>query len=246
MTCDHYKQDLLELTAAGVAPDPQLLAHLQTCASCRNVFENERSLFASIDSCLRSSANSEIPSSFIPTVRAHLQRESPAAQGSARITNPLLWLPAIAAAAIILFIFASQDRRVKSQRTAEQFATERVESPVAAATTAASPSQATTAPITAAVGKRFASKAIIRPDKNPVRAGSSAPEILVPPDQEILLARYADQFKRHHRSSATLLTEVAPDQTDQLQVPLIQIAELEVKPLAGTQRDGQQNDLREK
>ena len=84
------------------------------------------------------------------------------------------------------------------------------------------------------------------PDKNPVRAGSSDPEVLVPPDQEILLARYADQFRRHHQSSATLLTEVAPDQTAPLQVPLIQIAELDVKPLADTQRDVQQNDLREK
>jgi hypothetical protein len=249
MTCHHYKQALLELAADGpeTKPGPKLQVHLQACSSCRSAFENERSLFASIDSCLRPSANSEIPSSFIPTVRAQLQRESPAAQG-ARITNPLSWLPAIAiaAATIILFIFASQDRRVKSQPTGEAFATERIESPVAAATTPASPSPASTAPITAAIGKRFASKAIIRPNKRPVRASSSDPEILVPPDQEILLARYADQFRRHRQSSATLLTEVAPDQTAPLQVPLIQIAELEVKPLADTQRDAQQNDLREK
>jgi hypothetical protein len=246
MTCHHYKQALLELAAAGVEPSPELRAHLQACSSCRGAFENERSLFASIDSCLRSSANSEIPSSFIPTVCAQLQQESPAAQGSARITNPLLWLPAIAAAAIILFIFASQDRRIKSRPTDEHLATKRIESPVATATTAASPSQATNVPITAAVGKRLASKAIIAPDKNPVRASSGGPEILVPPDQEILLARYADRFRRHHQSSATLLTEVAPDQTAPLQVPLIQIAELDVKPLADTQRDSQQNDLREK
>ena len=241
MTCHHYKQALLELAAAGVEPSPELSAHLQACSSCHSTFENERSLLASIDSCLSSSANSEIPSSFIPTLRARLQRESPAAQ-AARITNPLFWLPAIAAAAIILFIFASRGRQVKAQPTAEHFATERPESPVASA----SPSQSSTAPITAAVGKRFATKAINTLDKNPVRASSSASEILVPPDQEILLARYADQFRRHNQSSATLLPEVAPDQTDQLQVPLIQIAELEVKPLADTQRDGQQNDLREK
>jgi len=247
MICKQYKQALLELAAAGpeTKPDPKLQTHLQACSSCRSAFENERGLFASIDSCLRSSANSEIPSSFIPTLRAQLQRESPAAQG-ARITNPLFWLPAIAAAAIILFIFASQDRRVKSQPTAEQFATKRTESPVATATTEPSPSQATAAPITAAVGKRPASKAIIRPDKKPGRGSSSAPEILVPPDQEILLARYADQFRRHHQLSATLLTEAAPDQTAELQVPLIQIAKLEVKPLADTQPDGQQNGLREK
>jgi hypothetical protein len=249
MTCHHYKQALLELAAVGpeAKPDPKLRAHLQTCPSCRSAFENERALFASIDSCLRSSANAEIPPSFIPTLHAQLQRESPAAQGSARITNPLLWFPAIAAAAIILFIFASQDRRIKSQPTDEHLATERIESPVATATTAASPLPATTAPIhRSRNGKRPASKAVISPDKNPVRANSIDPEILVPPDQEILLARYADQFRRHHQSSATLLTEVAPDQTAPLQVPLIQIAELDVKPLANTQQDGQQNDRREK
>jgi len=244
MTCDHYKQTLLELAARSAEADPQLRSHLQACSSCHSAFENERSLFISIDSCLRSSANAEIPSSLIPTVRAHFQRESPSAQG-ARITNPLLWLPAIAAAAIILFIFATPDRRVKPP-TAERLATKQIESRVATATTVPSPSQDTTARITTAVGERFADKAIISPGKNPVRASGSDPEILVPPDQEILLARYADQFKRHHQSSATLQTEVASDQTAPLEVPLIQIAELDVKPLADTQLDGQQNDLREK
>jgi hypothetical protein len=245
MTCHHYKQALLELAARCAEPAPDLHAHLQACSSCRSAFENERNLFASIDSCLRSSTNAEIPSSFIPTVRAQLQRESPAAQGSARITNPLLWLPAIGATAIILFIFPRLERRIKPQPTAEHFATKRIESPVATATTTANPSRATSTSITTAVRERSASKAI-RPDKNLVRAGSTDPEILVPPDQEILLARYADQFRWHHQSSATLLTEVAPDQTAPLQVPLIQIAELDVKPLADPQRDGQQNDLREK
>jgi hypothetical protein len=246
MTCHHYKQALLELAARGTEPDPQLLAHLQACSSCRSAFEHERSLLASIDSCLRSSANADIPPSFIPTVRAQLHRESPAAQ-AARLTNPLFWLPAIAAAAIVFFIFASHDRRVKSQPAAEQSATERIESPVAKATTEPSPSQAATAAIhRSGNGKRDPSRAVISPDKKPVRTSSSDPEILVPPDQEILLARYADQFRRHHQSSAVLLTEAAPDQTAPLQVPLIQIAELEVKPLADTQQVGQQNDLHEK
>ena len=75
MICDHYKQALMELAARGADPDLQLLAHLQTCSSCRSAFESERSLFASIDSYLRTSANADIPSSFIPTVRAQLQRD---------------------------------------------------------------------------------------------------------------------------------------------------------------------------
>ena len=70
MICDHYKHALPELAAAGAEAHPELLAHLQACSSCRSAFENERSLFASIDSCLRSSANADIPSSFIPTIRS--------------------------------------------------------------------------------------------------------------------------------------------------------------------------------
>ena len=54
MTCHYYKQAILELAARGpeTKPDPKLEAHLQACSSCRSAFENERSLFASIDSCL--------------------------------------------------------------------------------------------------------------------------------------------------------------------------------------------------
>ncbi len=133
----------------------------------------------------------------------------------------------------------------KSQPTDEQFATRANRlSPVATATTAASASQATTAPITAAVGKRFASKAIIRPDKKPVRASSSGPEILVPPDSGNslpgpLCPGSIQAASTSHRPPL-LLTEVATDQTVPLQVPLIQIAELDVKPLADSERENDQ------
>jgi hypothetical protein len=66
-------------------------------------------------------------------------------------------------------------------------------------------------------------------------AASEEPEVLVPRDQEILLRRYAQQLRR--RNAAILLandadhTELAP-----LQVDLIEIAELDVKPLASEQR----------
>jgi len=247
MTCDHHQHALLELAAHGAEPDPELSAHLQACSSCHSAFENERSLFASIDSCLRSSANAEIPPSFIPAVRAQLQRESqresPTARGSSRATDRLVWASAFAAAAFILFFFARLDHRLKPQSRDDHFATQTTESPVAPPTIAAAkPPRGDSPRIAPATGKRFTSKAAIVLNKNSQQIKNPEPKIIVPPDQEILLARYADQFRRHHRSSSTLLTEIAPDQTGPLQVPLIQIAELDVKPLASDQQLGQHID----
>jgi hypothetical protein len=245
MICDHYKKALLELAPRGAETDPDLLAHLQACPSCRSALENERSLFASIDSSLRSSANAEIPSSFIPTVRARVLEES----SQHRATDRLLWVPALAAAAIILFVFLRLDRRAKPLSTDEQLVTKGPQSPVARQTTAAKPLQGTAPQIAPALGKSFAIKAAITHEKKSVQTESREPEILVTPDQEILLARYADRWKRHHQSSSILLTEIDSAQSDPLQVQLIQIAELDVKPLAplaDDQKYDQESDVRQK
>lgn len=234
MICDHYKHALLELAAAGTEPHPALRAHLQACSACRSVFENERSLFDSIDSSLRSSTNADIPASFIPTIRAQLWRRSPPAQGSGRVTDRRLWLSALAAAAIILFIFMRLDHQVKSPSTDEPSVTQRPQSPVEQQAAAAKPLQNPVPRITSAIAKNSAAKDVITHEQKSLQINSREPEIIVPPDQEILLARYADQWSRHSHSS-TLVTEIDSDQSDLPQVQLIQIAELDVKPLADHQ-----------
>jgi len=256
MICEYYKHALLELAAAGAKPAPKLHAHLQACSPCRNAFENERNLLTSIDSCLRSSTNAELPPSFIPTVFAlvqqEVQQEVPQESFATRAIKPVIgrlqWVPALAAAAIILFIFTHRDRRVTSPSTDEQFTTQRTQSS-ARQSTAAKPLPNAAPQITAALGKSSAAKAVITIDEQSVQTESREPEIIVPPDQEVLLARYADQFRRHHQPSSTLLTDIAPDQTGPLQVQLIQIAELDVKPLtplAGDQKHDQESDVRQK
>jgi hypothetical protein len=241
MICDHYKLALRELAAAGAEPNQELHAHLQACASCRSAFENERSLFASIDSALRSSANAEIPPGFIPTVRTRVlqevQGESPV-RGRWTVTDRLLWVPALVAATIVLVIFVRLDRSVKLPSTNDQFVAHRAPSPVAPPITPPKPSQFAKSQITLAIETTPPAKAVITHEITSAHIENREPEIIVPPDQEILLARYAAQWGRHHRSS-TLLTETDPDQTAPLQVPLIQIAELDVKPLADTQADDQ-------
>jgi hypothetical protein len=241
MICDHYEHTLLELAATGAEPDPELHVHLQVCSFCRSTLENDRNLFASIDSCLRSSANAEIPSSFIPTTRARIQQESAATRAIAPVTNRLLWVSALAGAAIILFIFTHRDRRAKSLSTDEQLVTQQTPSPVARQSTATKPSQGTAPQVTLALGNSFVGETKITRETKSVQTERN-PEIIVPPDQEILLARYADRWSRHHHSSPTLLAVIDPERTDPLQVQLIQIAELDVKPLA----DQREYDLGQK
>jgi hypothetical protein len=227
MICDQYKNALIELAAAGAEPGQELRSHLQACSACRSAFENERSLFASIDSALRSSANTEVPSSFIPSVRARVQHESSAAPAMAPVSDRLLWVSGLAVAATILFTFSLINHRVKSSPTEEPFVTQQPRSPLIPQTTPTSHDLSSHP----APGKSLASKPVIAQLKHSTQIHTAEPEILVPPDQEILLARYANQWSRQHHSPA-LVTENASDQTDPPQVELIQIALLDVKPLA--------------
>ena len=70
MPCAHYKDALIEAAASGAdltsvpTPDEEtaaLRAHLESCASCRAAFEQEQSLFSSIDAGLHAAANAEVP-----------------------------------------------------------------------------------------------------------------------------------------------------------------------------------------
>jgi hypothetical protein len=251
MICDHYKHALVELAAAGAEPDQELHAHLQACDSCRSLLESERSLFASIDSYLRSSANADIPPSFIPTVRVRLQQESALAPGSPAITDRLLWVPALVAAAMILFVFTRLNHRVQQPSTDEQAVTQQADSPVALPTTPATakPLGESVPKIGSAIEKSSASPSVIPHKKRSAQSQTRQAEILVPPDQEILLARYVEHWSRHRQSPPVLQTESAPDHTDPPQLQLIQISALDVKPLAplaDEQEYGQEQDRRQK
>jgi predicted anti-sigma-YlaC factor YlaD len=76
MPCEAYKQALTDAAAANEAPSGELRVHLDGCAACRTWFNEEWQLFRSIDSGVHSAANSEMPASLLPRVRAGLDKES--------------------------------------------------------------------------------------------------------------------------------------------------------------------------
>jgi hypothetical protein len=228
MPCQHYKEALIEAAASGSEPQGELRAHLDACANCRAAFEQEQLLFASVDAGLRVSANAEVPASLLPRVRARLDEESAPRRGW--FANPLV----LASAAVLVVAFIAA-RAVWRPNT--------VQSPVESVGKTSAPPQVTPSPqtheavVAPPVEKNRVSQQQFTIAKNtPVHEtqvkGKTMPEVLVPRDQEVLFAKYAEQWSLRKHAPLLLAHNSDPTVLEPLQVPPIQIAELDVKPLA--------------
>jgi len=222
MPCPHYKNALIEAAASGAAAQGELRAHLALCADCRSTFEQEQSLFASIDAGLRVTANAEMTTCLLPRVRARLDEVS-----APRRVWGTSWMVLTSAAVIVVAFFAA--------RTV--WHTSVTEKPVEIAGKAnVKPSQNQNPSVIPAVEANSPPQHQLAIVKNHQLRGApgtvkTIPEVLVPRDQEILLAEYAEQWRLHKRAPLIAqgfdATVLAP-----LQVAQIQIDELDVKLLA--------------
>jgi predicted anti-sigma-YlaC factor YlaD len=226
MPCEHYKDALIEAAATGARPQGELQAHLASCASCREAFAQEQSLFAAIDFGLNAAANAEVPPSLLPRVRASLDE--------AAVTLRLRWLQqlvvACASVALVFLIFlVARPRHAPPEDIAKSPIT--VPSPTAPA--AAANPEKTSRESTQVTDVRVSHSHAARDSTNLHSAASSNPEVLVPPDEREALARFV--AKLNERSDlATALLARAPEKRDALiVVERLQIGALEIKPLEG-------------
>jgi hypothetical protein len=213
---------LIEAAAGGAALQGELRVHFDACAGCRAAFEQEQSLFASIDACLRVTANADMAASFLPSVRARLDEES----APHRVWGTH-WLALASAAVMIVAFFAARtvwrtnvtEKPVENAGKVDAKPPQNQNPSLAPAAKSTSRSQRQLA-----IGKK--SPAL----ETSVR-GKDMPEVLVPGDQEVLLTEYAEQWRLHKRAPLFAqgfdATVLAP-----LQVAQIQIDELDVKLLA--------------
>ena len=225
MPCQHYKNALVDAAASRATPQGELRAHLAECAPCREAFAKEQSLFATIDSGLHAAANAEVPRSLLPHVRTGLDDLKGAAK--ARWSPGWFGLSAAAVAAALFVVipghngFRTQHRNsATNQPTPLQVVTAL---PAVSTTTPPEKNNSVRSPIT------FTPRNSVRGENS--MALPSTPEVLVPQDQEVLLASYAEQWRSSRRP--TLLSHDAiPTVVTPLEVTPIQIAGLDVKPIA--------------
>lgn len=226
MPFEHNKDALIEAAASGVEPEGELRAHLEACDSCRAAFAEEQALFASIDAGIHVKANADLPVSLLPRVRARLD-EADAPRNSWTTSGFVL---ATAAVVIVAFFAARAVQHTNVRHQPVEMAGKTY------VPSLAPPSQNQNTIVGPRVERNSNSPRPFTSAENSPSVGAPArkntdPEVLVPRDQEILLAAYAEQWNLHKRapliaqdSDATILV--------QLQIAPIQIDELGVKLLA--------------
>jgi hypothetical protein len=227
MPCEHYQDALVEAAASGSEPQGELRTHLACCAACRTALAQEQSLFSSMDEGLRAAANAEVPASLLPRVRARLADE-PAPIRSLRFPSFVL---AGAVAVVVALLIARTARRSNIEQT--PFNT--TSNSTTSSTVTQLPQSQDLSAASSVTGNSIAHPQVTatrvptRPSFSAAR--QSAPEVLVPPDQEVLLVSYAEQWREGKRL-ALVATNFDATNLSPLEIAPIQIPQLDVKLMA--------------
>ena len=224
MPCEYYKDALIDAAASSVAPCERLRAHLAECLPCREAFIKEQSLFAAIDSGLHTAANTEVPPSLFSSVRVALEQET--SRNSGWFSDALILATA---AGIVLAVFAANTiRRTKDGRERTNILVKTIVPPPSPLSQETMRSPDRSANSSRSMGSLIARSPAAARRRETV---GGVPQVLVPRDQDALLASYAKQW--YGRKHAPLMAGEVPSATlEPLQVSPIQIPQLDVKPLA--------------
>ena len=221
-----YKDALIGAAASGAEPSGELRAHLAGCVDCRAFLEQEQALFASIDAGLHVAANAETPASLLPRVRARLDEEIAPQR---RWIQPLIFAAASVALLFTVFLFA-RPHPTRPDNQAKQ--TPEIPASGPPATNVHNPNSV---PGTQIVSSNVNSSqtrghsTLLRP------VASSHPEVLVPPDEREALARFVVALQGRREAAVALVMPAKPTKGETAGLELLQINELEIKPLTGTE-----------
>jgi len=228
MPCEKYQDALTDLAARGAEVVGVVREHLNVCASCRSYLEQEQFLFASIDSAVRSSINEPLPAALVQRLHARVAQES----ALTRNWSPILAARAIAIAASIVFGIITVQYRF--HQTRPQAGIRRT---VAVAATVANTDSAFSARSAGpSASLRRASAPVVTLSRVVGSAKQSGLEVIVPPDQQDLLAEYARMLQsraldaRAHQISVPAASTIEP-----IVMAANAISELKVQPLPDLQ-----------
>jgi hypothetical protein len=221
MPCEHYQNALIEAAASSTAPQGELRAHLAACAACRTAFAQEQSLFSSIDTGIRATANAEVPASLLPRVRARLADE---AAPRRMWPQPLIFAAASAALAFTILLFARPHHArpdIHAKQTPQ----------IPVSETPSTNRDQNSGPGTQIVSSTVSNSQTPSHSTLLRTVASSEPEVLVPPDEREAFARFVGVL-RERRDVAFALVMPAPQTRDgSASLEPLQINGLEIKPL---------------
>jgi hypothetical protein len=221
MPCENYREAMIEAAVCAATPSRELRSHLDACSTCRVAFTEEMQLFAAIDAGVSVTANSEVPTSLLPRVRAELN-ERPLPQRS--------WIPVVAvlgaaAALVLAFVFVRDFGRGAAGTNLQMIASTHNESPAVI-----QPSAQATAPI-----ETMSQPAKIR-SARPFKPASVAKideiKVLIPAGQKQAIDALLVSVQQGKVEADVLLAEKPTGTLEELQILPLVISPIEVKPLA--------------
>ncbi len=220
MNCGSAQHEIIDAMATGESElRAELHQHVRECTACRAFLANQVSLASAIDSYLRLVANEPAHPSLLPRVRARLEQEAAPRE---RIVS---WqFVAFAAAVVLLIAIGLRTLRPHTiTRVPEAAAQVAPESPIVNLPVSSQAEEPAPQTFRVAAAARKAS----------VPAHSSDTEVLVLPEEQQAFRRFVSHISQDQGSAKALLAG-APDEDAPVEIALLTITNVEVKPLEGT------------
>lgn len=211
MSCERFREAVTDY-GCGAAISPEAEAHLTGCVACQSELETQRRALADVDAELSEALSVPVSPDFVSRVMSNA-----VAAGAHRSVSGLRasWIGLAAAASIaaVVFVMSRPSSKPAPPTT------------VASKPAAPPPVVAAPAPVTPPRAARVVAHTIpSTPPKRdrPAAAVTREPEVIVPPDQLLAIARLQQLFRRGAIDNAML-----PPQKSQAEV----LSDLSIEPL---------------
>jgi predicted anti-sigma-YlaC factor YlaD len=221
MNCARCREHILATLAAGQRVlKLDAAEHLQSCARCSEYFYSQRELFRSIDAGLRSLVNKPVPASLLPGVRMRLDEQPSLARNAT-----FRWQLAAVSAAVLLAVGVSY-----SFHQATPPVRPSADTVVSKQALSTAPSSIKAAAPLPQLSRAKTTKQHIPPTPVPAH---TAPEVIVSAEERQAFARFLADSPEPADMAA--LARAAQERSeDAVEIALLQIKTLEVKPLDET------------
>jgi hypothetical protein len=221
MTCEKYREALIEGAATGGELERGLADHLDVCAQCYTRLQRERRLFADIDDALRTKVNEMPRAGFSAAVRAHISKE---------VLPKSRWRPmwALAGAVLALALIVVAHPWTRLSRPSVEDRTPKAP-PISAQQTSEF----------AQSGRGSAEELDVRERSQPhlakvfiaKRPTRREPEVLVPPDEGKAFAQFVARLRRRDEVAKACVSPAGDMNDDPSRIPPVEIARLQLEPL---------------
>jgi hypothetical protein len=219
MNCEGYRDRLIDGLARGEnSLGGEVAGHLRTCAECKKFYETQVHLFGAIDAGVRTMVNETVPVSLLPGVLARV-----AEAGVPQRSWNFAWgFAAVGVAAVMVIGFGllrpgpeKADRVAVRVSTFVQSVGEEAPAPTVQSQAAAAPKR-----------RQLKIKRVAVPED-----GEAKLEVLVLAEERAAFARFVSDLPEE-RDVAVALTRQEADGNDKtVEIALLRIDELDVKPL---------------